>query len=323
MEMWRHGSCSVRHHLLDAQANARAAAPKYPVPLSIRFVLALLAPALASSVGPVGAIGEPIEGPETAPELRVLTQLVMDPAAVQETPADDAEPKVALESAPRPSAPSASVSVGLPFRGRLRNARLIEGSALIRFKAGTPERERFGTDELVALIEGAARHVATVAPGAALTVGDLSRQRGGRMAPHRSHNNGRDADLLFYALDEQGKVAQPDRLVGFRGDGRGRAGDGKRYRFDDARNWALLEYLLKSPIAEVEHIFISNELRRRLLTEGRRRGADEALLERAARVLRYGGGRHHDHFHMRIRCAADDLPACRDAWARPGPPEHG
>jgi penicillin-insensitive murein endopeptidase len=219
-------------------------------------------------------------------------------------------PAVVEELEP-PAITGTSHSVGLPFRGRLVDGHRLEESELIRFKHGTPEPERFATDEMVALLESAARVIARAHPGAALTVGDLSRARGGRMRPHRSHRNGRDADVVFYALDEQGAVAQPDRLVGYRADGAGRAGDGVQYRFDDARNWELVAYLLDNPVAEVQYVFISRHLKRRLIAEARRQGASPELIERAERVLRHRGGRHHDHMHFRILCDDADT-RCRD-----------
>lgn len=213
-------------------------------------------------------------------------------------------------------------SVGLPFRGRLIDGRKLEASELVRFKVGTPEHERYGTDEMVVLLEEAARHVARVLPGAALTMGDLSRQNGGRMGTHRSHRNGRDADVVFYALQPDGVPAQPDRLVAYRPDGTGRgAGDGAPFRFDEKRNWELIRFLLDNDIAEVQHIFISRYLRTRLLAEARWRGEPAELIERAARVMKHRGGRHHDHFHVRILCADDDR-RCLDAGVRPSPRAH-
>lgn len=206
----------------------------------------------------------------------------------------------------------ASQSVGLTNSGSLRNGKRVAATETLRFKHGTPEHERFATDELAQLLHAAAVHVSKVHPGAALTLGDLAREDGGAMSPHVSHTSGRDADVLFYALELDGSVAQPDRFVAWRRNGIGRAPGRVRYRFDDARNWELVSYLLENDIAEVEWMFISYSLERRLLAEGRRQGADPELLARAGRVLKQSGGHHDDHFHMRVLCDDGDRPLCRN-----------
>src|SRR5262245_48181737 len=58
----------------------------------------------------------------------------------------------------------------------------------------------FGTASLIGLIRTAAEHVHTTLPGSLLYVGDLSLPRGGKTRRHRTHREGRDADLLFYAV---------------------------------------------------------------------------------------------------------------------------
>jgi penicillin-insensitive murein endopeptidase len=65
-------------------------------------------------------------------------------------------------------------------------------------------------------------------------------------------------------------------------------------------------------------MFVSRELWRRLLAEGARRNTDPEILARVARVLYQpsAGGRHRDHFHVRIYCDASDSPRCRDDGPR-------
>ncbi|MCS6799041.1 MAG: penicillin-insensitive murein endopeptidase [Myxococcota bacterium] len=221
-----------------------------------------------------------------------------------------------------PTATVDSTSIGRTNRGRLEGGVLLPPSASLRWR-NEVATTRWGTRELVALVEDAAEHVSRTLPGAQLVVGDLSRQGGGRFRPHRSHRNGRDVDIAFYMLDAQGRPAYAPRFVRFRGDGSERGGT---RRFDDARNWELVARLLTSPAAHVQWIFVSRPLEERLLAEGRRRGSSSELLARAAAVLDQPsrGGRHDDHFHVRIYCAADDRPRCIDEppfhpWVAAGP----
>src|SRR5690606_23916438 len=88
-----------------------------------------------------------------------------------------------------------SRSIGYPFDGRLEHGVLLRETPFVRY---TPEYARdgrfYGTWELVQLLHRAAHRVATRVPGARLSVGELSKQGGGRVPGHHSHQNGRDVD---------------------------------------------------------------------------------------------------------------------------------
>lgn len=209
------------------------------------------------------------------------------------------------------SATRGSTSVGRHNRGRLLRAAELTASEHVRLKH--PEGDQHhGTDEMVAMLRHAADHVWSRAPGVRLTVGDLSRHHGGRFRPHRSHQSGRDVDVGFYIHDEAGSPIEPGRFFDFRGDGTSR--HDATWRFDDARNWALVEALVTNTIATVQYAFVSRDLRRRLLDYGAAHGADPETLARAEVVLWQptSGGRHRDHFHVRIYCDPGDRPRCRD-----------
>ena len=142
-----------------------------------------------------------------------------------------------------------------------------------------------------------------------LGVGNLSRARGGSIAPYsRSHQSGRDADLAFYRLDRRGRPVAAEDLDAFDDRGRGPGGT----TFDAVRGFTLVEALVTDPVIDVRWIFVSRPLRALLLAEGRRRGAPEAVLRRAAAVLHQPSDAppHADHFHLRIRCAAGER-GCR------------
>ncbi len=213
-------------------------------------------------------------------------------------------------AARRPQPPP-SISIGRHNRGRLENGRELVASETIRIKH--PEGDQHhGTDELVSLIEHGARSVAEQFPGSQLTVGDLSRRRGGRMRPHRSHRSGRDVDIGFYIVDTQGELVYLQRFVDFRADGTTRANP--EWRFDDARNWALVAALVSQSDTPVQYIFAARWLRQRLLDHAASIGAPAEVIERAAALLEQPrrGGRHDDHFHVRIYCPMTDQPRCLD-----------
>jgi penicillin-insensitive murein endopeptidase len=191
--------------------------------------------------------------------------------------------------------------------GQAWDGRLEHGTALPDSGAGYARpatwRERglgYGTDELVGAIQRAAATVEEKLPGSTLWVADLSYERGGPSAWHRSHENGLDADLIFYAVDEDGAPApEPSAMRAF--DDRLRAG---RYRFDLERNWLLVRALLRDDQVRVERIFVHARIEKALLAFARERREPEWLIDLAAEMLQQSGGPHDDHFHVRIACPA-------------------
>ncbi|MEZ4256305.1 MAG: penicillin-insensitive murein endopeptidase [Polyangiales bacterium] len=219
-----------------------------------------------------------------------------------------------------------STSEGYPWKGRLRNATKLVESPYVRYtgeyKAGG---HFYGTWELVQLLERAAYRVARRIPGAKLSVGELSKERGGTIAGHNSHENGRDVDVAFYMLRGK-KPAETFSFVNFNANGTSRA-PSQGLEFDDARNWELVQKLVTDGDARVQYIFVAKTLKQRLLREGERRGASSAILTRAKEVLVQpaSGHPHRNHFHVRIYCSPSDRPKCRDrapfhAWYPGSPP---
>lgn len=212
-----------------------------------------------------------------------------------------------------------SRSKGFPFRrGNLRNpAQLpLEGFG---FRSIRPGRHAYyGTDDLIAGIMHASAELKQAdAEMPPLAVADLAGPKGGRIARHRSHRNGRDADLGFFWTDLDGKPVPADELVRF--DRRGRARyDGKTLLFDVPRNWNLVRALITSPRFgdRVKWIFVYNPLRKLLLDYAERYEGDLFVLEQAWRVLQQPGnraGKHDNHFHLRIDCSPDELAdGCRN-----------
>jgi penicillin-insensitive murein endopeptidase len=176
-------------------------------------------------------------------------------------------------------------------------------------------RARFGTEELVRLVEDAAAAVRRRDRGALLSVADLSQRRGGPFEHHGSHQSGRDVDLAFFMRDSQGKPVDPIDFIAF--DRNGFSVDPPMaYRFDVARNWAIVAALLTSERGEVQWIFVAEHLKRLLLERAEASGAEPELVARARKALRQPGAKSHwDHFHVRVRCPAGGGGSCRD-WAR-------
>jgi penicillin-insensitive murein endopeptidase len=180
----------------------------------------------------------------------------------------------------------------------------------------------YGTEELVSIIVRAARRVdRETGDGVRLFVADLSPQLGGASAWHRSHQTGRDADLIFYARDDAGRPqAPPNQMVSFGPDGGTAATDGTgkaipRLWFDTPRNWLLVRALLEDPVVDVQYLFISTPLKELLLEHARSSGEPADIVAQAEAVLQQPGDSlpHDDHLHLRIYCPASDRGmGCRE-----------
>lgn len=201
------------------------------------------------------------------------------------------------ESALPSKAVARGKSVGSPNEGRLEGGRKLEPSKSLRAVGG----HRWGVTSLVGMLERSAARVAKRFSGATLTVGDLSRKGGGDVEGHRSHESGRDADVGFYLKKGQKPWVAP-RFATI--DEEGKAAGLPAVRFDDMRNWALIEAWLTDREASVLQIFVAQHIKMRLLAEARRSGASAELQNRAAMIMIQPsrGLPHDNHFHVRVAC---------------------
>jgi penicillin-insensitive murein endopeptidase len=179
----------------------------------------------------------------------------------------------------------------------------------------------YGTDGLIDLVVGVARRIA--APGAPrLAVGDMSPPAGGASSEHRSHQAGRDVDLLYFMTTPDGAPVDNEQMRHLRADGSSAPGDGARARFDVPRNWQLVRALITAPEAEVQYIFLYEPLSQKLLEYAHAHGEPDSLIARARAVLHQpsDSAKHDDHMHVRIYCAPEDRAlGCVDR----GPPPPG
>ncbi len=206
------------------------------------------------------------------------------------------------------------LSLGTPNAGRLVGGKLFrETRYMVMVPARAKSTVHWGLPGLLSVLDRASRIVARKFPGGVLEVGELSRRDGGPATLHLSHQNGRDADIAFYALGEKG---EPARLVSYtRFNGAGQGKDDPSLRFDDERNWTFVRAILDDPHNEVRQIFISVPLRARLLAYAAATGVPRDVRAKAAKAMMQPGNAlpHDDHFHIRISCPVEQLDAgCAD-----------
>lgn len=217
-------------------------------------------------------------------------------------------PAVALAGPAPRTAPSAPIipmgrSVGSPTEGHLVGGAHLADAPYLRIVPSYAAGDvRWGLGSLVGMLDRAARSVRRQYPDAVMSVGHLSKQSGGELDRHASHESGRDADVQFYVKNDRGQPVYADHFAAFKGDGTAASWPGAH--FDDARNWALVAALLNDPVAHVSHIFVATPIRARLLAYAARMGVAESLRDRAAltMVQPHGSLPHDDHFHVRISC---------------------
>ncbi len=192
---------------------------------------------------------------------------------------------------------SASEAIGPTNRGRLENpVRLpTHRGYVIR----TPARA-YGTEETIRWITDAFDAVdAKFKYPKVVRIHDISDRNGGRLRDHKSHQNGRDADISYFQ-ETCGANGCPFEEF-------------KSSDLDVARQWALLEHWLRNRQAEM--IFIDYRLQAKLYKYARRKGVSKAKLEE---WIQYPRGRyepegvirhfpnHEDHLHVRFVCPYSD-----------------
>lgn len=208
-----------------------------------------------------------------------------------------------------------SLTVGHPNHGyQIRAKKLTDTSHLV-VKASS-SGARYGHPALVLMLRRSAKEISSDAGGIKMLVGDLSRERGGPLYGHRSHQSGRDADVGFFAINSKGKSVQLAEFVKFGADGKS-GGDGGLI-FDDYRNWLLVQAWVTDTRAGLSHIFVSHGLRARLLAFASKDARFKRYVVRAAELLKQPehGEPHDDHFHVRIACPKAQAGLCKSESER-------
>jgi LysM repeat protein len=145
----------------------------------------------------------------------------------------------------------------------------------------------WGTPTTVNGIEAALHRYREREPKAPLVqIGDISRNSGGPLRAHLSHQDGRDVDIgyVWTERDEEGNRSM-----------------------DLPRTWELLDSFLQDE--DVTVIFVDYRLQRRLYKHAQSLGVEQAELDRAFEYPRNGDGEsvlhhwrgHRFHFHVRFK----------------------
>jgi penicillin-insensitive murein endopeptidase len=183
----------------------------------------------------------------------------------------------------------------------------LRGSKVLRQREGS---HSWALPQMVTLIGHSAAAVSRKFPRSQMLVGDLSGRTGGHLDHHGSHQTGRDADVGFYVMNSKGKPMAVKRFIAF--DDAGNARDVPGAHFDEARNWAMIESMLRSEKASVRYLFITNGLKARLLAYANKKHVSHEIIEKASMAMMSPpeAEPHDDHVHVRIACPESMRDVC-------------
>lgn len=186
-------------------------------------------------------------------------------------------------------------SIGKPNRGRLvRGVELPDRPDL--YTRRKPDEEYGSTHTIVQMLAAFTKFRHESGYKGEVSIGGMSRARGGRFRPHKSHQSGRDVDIRLPLLA---------------------SAQGKKHPTSADVDWKATWLLMRSFIdtGEVEYIFLDYKLHKRIYKAAREAGVGkeqiDAWLQWPAKsrsnkgVIRHVEG-HTSHMHVRIRCAPSE-----------------
>lgn len=165
----------------------------------------------------------------------------------------------------------------------------------------TPRNANYGTIELVNTLEYTACYMQQEY-GAKLWIQDLSKDGGGHLSPHASHQSGLDVDVGYYTY-QNGKYENEFKVMCER-KGKGFC---KTYsvlsKFNNANalqaNWDFIKML--NSLYDIKAIFIDPELIRVL-----KEFVGDEEWKKYGRTVSGSAPGHHHHYHIRIMCPKGD-----------------
>jgi murein endopeptidase len=182
------------------------------------------------------------------------------------------------------------MAIGSPHRGKLVHGVRMPESKL--YTVRDPDKA-WGTSHAVKTIHTAiATFRRDTAYAGKVVIADLSKQGGGRMRPHKSHQVGRDADIR---LPRKPGASQKD---------------GSASTVDWDMSWQMVKAFIDT--GQVEYIFLDYSRQKYLLQAARDAGMTKKDLERYIQypqgsrknkgIVRHSKG-HNIHIHVRVKCA--------------------
>jgi penicillin-insensitive murein endopeptidase len=187
--------------------------------------------------------------------------------------------------------------------GTLENGTPLPESGLGIRKLSKKSDTDWGSGFMISILRGASAEFTTnIQPGYFVLLGSIAKQFGGFFPPHKSHQNGLDADIAFMNSKGFDTVLDKERHV--------------TDKFDNEKNWDFFRLLYSQKVRDGTQIlpaftmiFISPEIKLSLCDWAKSQGilANKDDAEIMRRIIPTPG--HDDHFHVRLRCSPH-YPLC-------------
>lgn len=236
-------------------------------------------------------------------------QIWIDPGAPRTVNCRRGEPPPPIEF------PKDAESRGNPSGGRLIHGILLPLSPL--WRRGKRDQVWASSHTLATLIEAFTRLRVEVGYAGEIFIGSISRRRGGKFRPHRSHRTGLDIDIRLPLLPTVPLETYPT---------------------PDAIDWPALWELIEALIdtGEVSVIFLDRRLQEPLYWAARQDGKTHEELAPIIHwprkdqiweaIVRHSRG-HKGHIHVRLLCGPDEARCTpgraetleRRGWIEPSP----
>ncbi len=163
------------------------------------------------------------------------------------------------------------------------------------------DRDRgYGSLDLVTIILAAAKEIHREIPATEVVqIGDIAAKRGGQLGGHGSHQNGLDADIVYFKKNH--------RVMPTSGSSRGETGFDEKFvdrngavtaNFDIDANWKFIQILATTN--RIDRIFADQHIKREFCRYAVAKGMREEWKE-TLRKLRHWPN-HQDHMHVRLTC---------------------
>lgn len=157
-----------------------------------------------------------------------------------------------------------------------------------------PERNAyFGTDLMISFLDRLSKAVLTLIPDYRLQVGDLSRKNGGAFSPHRSHQNGLDADIGYLVRHPQPKNFV--KIVSSKG-----SLDTSQVLVHE--QWDVFKKVVATGL--VSQIFVNGGVKAGFCAHAKATGELDSASETLRRLSKESG--HASHWHLRLKCPGSE-----------------
>jgi penicillin-insensitive murein DD-endopeptidase len=218
------------------------------------------------------------------------------------------QPKEVLdpENPPKldPTQGTVEQAVGFYASGKLTNADELPMSGPGFIKIFQPRNRNWATFDMIQVLTSVSEAMTNKFKGIErLQVGDITAEHGGQLALHKSHQNGLDADLVYYRVD--GREMPVNTTNGF--DESFVKNGVVTANFDVEKNWVFFNLLIET--GRVRRMFVDLAIKARMCEYARSIGLDTETSE-ALRRLRIEA-LHDDHVHLRLNCPKNS-PNCQE-----------